>query len=636
MLVLSECVDGVLVRGDATMIRPGGKIFSLAAMISLGLAVQPAQAQGFLDMLFGGPPKRVRAYSPPAPAKKAVRTSKAKARGGDAVTISAPSYNQYKADPLERVKFAEIAIPPKPVAYNPDVKLKFPDLVGSLSDFDLFAEKRIAAAMINYYSADPDFIWVTDGKPNAKAIDALRVLNDAGSQGLDVDDYRVDEPVLVASAAARDVALMRFEMTLSARVLRYVRDAHAGRIDPNRISGYYDFPAKPLDLPAVLRELDSAADIVSYLDAQHPKNPEYAALRAELASLRASEQEPSIEVDPTLLLRPGESSAELPKLLSLIAKDLDDELGGDFGETIYRHGDSEAYGPDLVPLIKAKQKQAGLKADGVIGPRTVQSLTGVSTKDRINKVLVALEQSRWLPSELGPTRVFINQPAFTASYFEDSQEKLSMRVVVGKVSNQTSFFYDEIEQVDYNPYWGVPQSIIVNEMLPRLRRDPGYLDRAGYEVYNAKGKRVRSSSVSWGAYGAKIPFAVRQTPSEANALGELKILFPNEHAIYMHDTPQKAFFDRENRALSHGCVRLADPRGMAAAVLGKSRDYVAGMLKKGHSVEKVQRKIPVYVAYFTAWPNANGQVEYFGDVYSRDARLLDAIAETDSVREPTS
>jgi murein L,D-transpeptidase YcbB/YkuD len=508
--------------------------------------------------------------------------------------------------------------------------------VGSLSDFDLFVEKNIATAMISHYSADPDFVWVSDGAPNTRAADALRVLKDAGSYGLDAGDYRVDEPVLPDEPVARGVALMRFEMTLSARVLRYVRDANGGRIDPNRISGYYDFPAKPLDLAGVLRAIDNASDVGAYLDAQHPKNPQYAALRAELAALRASEEEPQITVDPKLLLRPGESSPELPKLLSLIAQNLDDELGGEFGETIYRHGNSESYGEELVPLIKAKQKQAGLKADGVIGPRTVQSMAGVSKADRIDKVLIALEQMRWLPSELGGTRVFINQPAFTASYFEDSQEKLSMRVVVGKVSNQTSFFYDEIEQVDYNPYWGVPQSIIVNEMLPRLRRDPGYLDRAGYEVFDSRGKRVRSSSVAWGAYGAKIPFAVRQTPSEANALGELKILFPNKHAIYMHDTPQKAFFERENRALSHGCVRLADPRGMAAAVLGKSREYVADKLTKGHSFERVARKIPVYVAYFTAWPNANGQVEYFGDIYGRDARLLDAIAKTDSVREPTS
>ncbi|TIV43800.1 MAG: hypothetical protein E5V73_01010, partial [Mesorhizobium sp.] len=151
----------------------------------------------------------------------------------------------------------------------------------------------------------------------------------------------------------------------------------------------------------------------------------------------------------------------------------------------------------------------------------------------IQKVQVALEELRWLPSDLGSPRVFINQPAFTASYIENGEEKLKTRAVVGKTTNQTSFFYDQVEQVDFHPYWGVPQSILVNEMLPRLRRDPGYLDRAGYEVVNARGKRIPSSSVNWGAYGAKIPYGVRQLPSEANALGELKILFPNKHAIYM-------------------------------------------------------------------------------------------------------
>ncbi len=389
---------------------PGGKFLSLTAVaLSLSLAAPPAQAQGLFDMLFGGPPKRVRSFPPPPPPPGKKAAQRAKARTGGA-TISAPSYNQYKADALERVKFAEIAIPPQPVAYDVNVKLKFPDLVGSLSDFDLFAEKSIAAAMISHYSADPDFIWVSDGAPNAKATDALRVLKDAGSYGLDAEDYRVDEPILPSDPAARDVALMRFEMTLSARVLRYVRDANGGRIDPNRISGYYDFPAKPLDLPGFLRELDSVNDVAPYLEGQHPKNPQYAALRTELAALRASEQEPQITVDPKLLLKPGESSPELPKLLSLIATNLDDELGGEFGEIIYRHGTIESYDPELVPLIKAKQKQAGLKADGVIGPRTVQSMAGVSKADRVNKVLIALEQMRWLPSELGGD-ARLHQPA---------------------------------------------------------------------------------------------------------------------------------------------------------------------------------------------------------------------------------
>jgi L,D-transpeptidase YcbB len=183
----------------------------------------------------------------------------------------------------------------------------------------------------------------------------------------------------------------------------------------------------------------------------------------------------------------------------------------------------------------------------------------------------------------------------------------------------------------------VPQSIIVNEMLPKLRSDPGYLDRAGYEVTDAKGKRIPSSSINWGAYGTKIPFNVRQQPSEANALGELKILFPNKFAIYMHDTPEKAFFKRDVRAFSHGCVRLQDPRGMAAAVLGTTVEHVAERLKGGqHSTENLPVKIPVYVAYFTAWPDSSGVVQYFDDIYKRDDRLQMAIDATETVRTPSS
>jgi murein L,D-transpeptidase YcbB/YkuD len=424
-------------------------------------------------------------------------------------------------------------------------------------------------------------------------------------------------------------------MALSARVLRYVRDAQGGRIDPNRLSGYHDFPAKPINLAAVLKMLAHTQEVRTFLESRHPQNPEYQALRVELEALRAS-SENEIVVDAKLLLKPGATSPELPKLLQLVARDVDDEFGGEHGETLWRFGRSERYSEELVPVIKAVQEKHGLKPDGVIGPRTVARLAGTSKADRLDKVTFALEQLRWLPSDLGSPRVFINQPAYTASYIEGGQEKLNMRVVIGKPSNQTSFFYDEIEQVDYNPYWGVPQSIIVNEMLPRLRRDPGYLDRSGYEVTDSRGRRIPSSAINWGAYGSKVPFNVRQTPSEANALGELKILFPNKHAIYMHDTPQKALFDRDSRAFSHGCVRLKDPRGMAAAVLGTTVEHVEAKLKEGHSSEKVTRKIPVYVAYFTAWPDINGKVEYFGDIYDRDARLKTALEKTEELRAPSS
>jgi murein L,D-transpeptidase YcbB/YkuD len=579
----------------------------------------------YRDGLRGGSQQRQRATAP--------------RRAAPVARISAPSYYNYKAVELQRVDFASLATIGQSASLDQATSgTAFREAVAGLSGYELFAEPAIAKALVEYYAANPDFIWVTEDAVNDRARDALRVLNEAASYGLSSVDYAVTVPPAGTTAmgvgSSHKTELIRFEMALSARVLRYARDAEVGRISPNKLSGYHDLPEKPFDMVGALRVLSFATDARGWLVARHPDNEAYRALRVELEALQAS-AENEIVVDPKLLLKPGQTNPELGKILHLIARDLDDAMGSEYGELLARTADNEAYDEQLVPVIKAAQTKAGLKPDGVIGPRTVSALAGTSKADRIEKVVIALEQLRWLPHELGETRVFINQPAYTAQYIDNGVEKLNMRAVVGKPSNQTSFFYDEIEQVDYNPYWGVPQSIIVNEMLPRLRSDPGYLDRAGYEVTDARGRRVASSAVNWWAYGSKVPYNVRQTPSEANALGELKILFPNKHAIYMHDTPQKALFDRDVRAFSHGCVRLKDPRGMAAAVLGKSVEYVESKLKQGHSTEKTL-KIPVYVAYFTAWPDKHGKVEYFADVYDRDARVKLAMEKTDAVRVPSS
>jgi murein L,D-transpeptidase YcbB/YkuD len=211
-----------------------------------------------------------------------------------------------------------------------------------------------------------------------------------------------------------------------------------------------------------------------------------------------------------------------------------------------------------------------------------------------------------------------------------------MRIVVGQKSNQTAFFADRIEKVEYNPYWGVPESIIVNEMVPKLYNDPSYLDRLGYEVTTQSGRRVSSSSVDWyGVATRRVPVNVRQPPGPRNALGALKILFPNKHAIYMHDTPDKKLFEADSRAFSHGCVRLQKPREMAAAVLGKSVDYIDKRIAQGRNdADPVAADIPVYVSYFTAWPAADGAVRYYDDMYERDMYLSRAIERTEATRHP--
>jgi murein L,D-transpeptidase YcbB/YkuD len=501
----------------------------------------------------------------------------------------------------------------------------------ALQEFDLMTEKAVAEALVAHYSEHPDFIWVLDGVPSAAAVQAMDVLAAADSHGLNPDHYRVSTPRRGASEAE----LARFEMELSARTLRYVRDVHGGRIDPNRISGYYDFQLKEVDFEVELATLAEADDVRAHLDSRHPQNEFYQKLRAELEMLRVSEEN-DIVIDLQGLIRPGNTNAEFAKILKLIERDADAAFLEEHGEVLARHRGSDVYDQELVPVIRGAQAARNLAVDGVIGPQTVRGLAGESVAGRKEKVILALEQMRWLPSDLTDRFVFLNAPSFRAQYFENGVEKLNMRAIYGNTGRQTYFFKDRVSYVEFHPFWGVPRSILVNTYLSRLIDDPGYLDRSGFEVTDRNGRSVPSSAIDWGRYGANIPYDVRQRPGPRNALGELKIMFPNRHAIYMHDTPDRHLFDRVNRAISNGCIRLEDPRAMAAAVLGWDVSDVSQRLQRPHSREDLQVEVPVYVAYFTAFPEASGKIAYYDDVYSRDPRLAQAIERLERARTPSS
>jgi L,D-transpeptidase YcbB len=183
--------------------------------------------------------------------------------------------------------------------------------------------------------------------------------------------------------------------------------------------------------------------------------------------------------------------------------------------------------------------------------------------------------------------------------------------------------------VVFNPSWGVPPSIIKNEMLPILRRDPSYLDRLGYRVITKGGQIIRSSAVNWSAYDKGVPYSIEQPPSGDNALGEVKFLFPNSHSIYFHDTPARSLFDRSSRAFSHGCVRVENPRIFAETLLGLSGEEVARRIDSGRSQSaKVKQDIKVHLTYFTAWPDSTGKIIYYDDVYGRDERMESAFSAT--------
>ncbi len=556
--------------------------------------------------------------------------------------VSGPRYYTYKADAERAVKTTGFAAASA--------------IDGSrlIAEAKVKAPAEVAAALEAFYNKSAEPIWISDGDVNEKARGVLALFERAEDYGLDPADYRVSVPALVTAsvvassdapatvvnvatdAATADPAdghqraLMQFELALSSKVLLFAQDMLRGRIDANRISGYHDFKRKDVKLSVVLPFAKTGTDASAYLRDLEPKNARFQLLKAELAKLRAEDSNngPQFELPSQLLLKPGKSSADMGNIIAAIQHSASDALKTKHARVFAAYQQTPDYTPDLVEVVKSFQAEVGLKADGVIGAATIRKLTGHTSADKIRKIVVAMEQVRWLPDDLGSRYVFINQPAFRVYYHDKGAEQFSMRTVVGSKSNQTYFFQDEIETVEFNPYWGVPQSIIINEMLPRLRQDPSYLDRLGYEV-SVGGKAVSSSSVNW--YGSTEKISVRQPPSSDNALGDLKILFPNSHAIYMHDTPSKSFFQRDMRALSHGCVRLAEPRKMAAAVLGTSIQDVDARIAGGQNVAvKVPVRMPVYVSYFTAWPNKDGAVEFFDDVYGRDdavAKAFDATSE---------
>jgi L,D-transpeptidase YcbB len=606
----------------------------LAAATSLVLAAQPqgAYAQKTLfDLLFGNKQNAVQQNSAPGmpntPSSAAID-----ATDPDPLPhVKAPQYYTYKAEAQRLIKVPALAGPVVTGALSTDTNMPA-DASAQPVMISIRAENSVANAIEAFYVKNDNYIWITADGINDRARSAMGALAKAGDFGLNPDDYKVAEPEHSDDPAVMRQNLMNFEIGLSKAVLTFVQDDVRGRIDPNRIAEYYDFKRKEVNLKGALMVISHSPDVAAYLDSRAPSNAEFAALKAELAKLRATQTDtaPRVEIAPGTLLKPGMSDPQLVNVIEAIKQRGSDAFKTDHAVTLADYQGTLDYTPELVSLVEDFQKENGLKADGVIGKGTIRLLSGGDSQgSKIDKVIAAMEELRWLPNDLGARRVFINQPAFMAYYYSDNQQQLAMRVVVGQPGHQTFFFQNQIQTVEFNPYWGVPHSIIVNEMLPKLRQDPSYLDRLGYQV-SIRGKDVASSSIDW-AHTDNVD--VRQPPGSDNALGELKILFPNAHAIYMHDTPSKSFFKRDMRALSHGCVRLQDPRGMAAAVLGVSRDQIAENIATGKNMSvSVPQKIPVYVAYFTAWPDKDGAINYYDDVYGRDMYLQRAFDTTSKSR----
>lgn len=499
---------------------------------------------------------------------------------------------------------------------------------GTLSVNVTRAQKKAIIAF--YKKRNFKSVWTDMDGVTQKARALIGYLGQAEREGLRSTDYlpasmsNFHDDFSNIETSLDEIA--RLDLELTAMAVRYGQHASGGRVVPNRLSGYHDLNPPRVSSRLILDRLAETGEPQAYLASLHPSNSAYKAFKRALADLDSQKRgKIYARIAPGRVIKPGFSDERVVQIrerltdLGLLEKPAvveDGEIAG-----------ADFYDKQVVAGLKKFQKSKGLRADGIVGNRTIAAFNRRKNVNKRKKLILNMERLRWLPRKFGRSYVFVNQASFQLQVIKNGSQAWQTRVVVGKPKNQTSFFVDKMETVVFNPYWGVPQSIITKEMLPRLRANPGYLDQRGFEVYNSRGRKVSSSSVDWYNYGGrKVPFSIRQPPSNRNALGRLKFLFPNKHAIYLHDTPSKSLFARSSRAFSHGCVRVQNPITLAENILGWSRSRIDQKLAtKKNTKISLKKTIPVYLTYFTAWKKRGGKIGYYSDVYGRDQRLDRAL-----------
>ncbi len=423
----------------------------------------------------------------------------------------------------------------------------------------------VTFAVSEFYEAR-DFapVW-TDEK--AKALRAR--LADAAGDGLDPADY------FVPFAAADGLSEAAVDVSLTEAALRYANDAYSGRLDPKAVSQIMTIEPPKLDETRFLRLLAQTGDVPRLLDRLSPTHPQFVALREKLRGALHSTEDGPIPVGAGPALKRGAKEVRV----ALLRRRLN--------ATVVRGEDPEVFDAGLEEAVRAYQRSRGLSADGIVGPRTITHLDAGVIGDPTDALISNMERWRWMPRDLGRHNVFVNIPAYRVRVNTDGRTTYDGKVIVGDVGHPTPVFSDEIEHIVVNPYWNVPISIASNEMLGGIQANPGrYFARKGYEAV-VNGKVVNPNSLSWNN-GMLHKVRIRQKPGRGNALGAVKFLFPNKHAVYLHDTPSKGLFDRDTRALSHGCVRVDQPFAFADALLSETDDLSGkGIRTDGRRVAEV-------------------------------------------------
>ncbi|UWR97678.1 L,D-transpeptidase family protein [Phaeobacter inhibens] len=463
-------------------------------------------------------------------------------------------------------------------------------------------------------------IWTgNDDAARARRAALFRALGEAPMHGLPDRTSEINTLMDVLRTVQTTRDLGRAEVAMSRALVGYASDLQTGLLQPRQIDDGIVRKKHQPDFAAYLAGIRDQAP-VAYLRSLAPQSAQYQALLREKMRLEALQRAGGW--GPQVAAKKLESGDSGPAVIALRNRLI--AMG------YLPRSAARRYDGALERAVQAFQSDHGLTADGVAGGGTLAEINK-PVSARLKSVLVAMERERWLTPERGTRHVLVNQTDFTAKIIDNGEVTFVTRSVIGKdnADRRSPEFSDEMEHMVINPSWYVPRSIVTKEYLPKLRNNPNAVGHI--EITDSRGRKVNRATADFSKYTARtFPFAMRQPPSRKNALGLVKFMFPNKYNIYLHDTPQKSLFQREVRAFSHGCIRLAQPFEFAYALLARQtenpKDFFHRILNSGKETKVVlDQKVPVHIIYRTAFVTPKGQPEYRRDIYGRDAKVWAAL-----------
>lgn len=497
-------------------------------------------------------------------------------------------------------------------------------------------------ALIRFYEYrrfQPAWVDSNGLLPEGEAV--LQTLRQAATQGLHSFDYYnrmlddllssmvsisvVDRPVIAEKH-------LKLDLILTEMILRYAFHVTDGRTDPS----IPKFGLKSDDRPESQVHRDMAGELAAMVDSGGlatflaqlgPRHAAYRALQKSLLKYREVEASggwPVIDPGPTLKFGDRGMRVAMLRYRLAVSGDADFVTG-----VIDDHFDDT-----LAVAVMRFQRRHGLKVDGIAGQGTLAAMN-VPVSSRIRQIELNLERWRWMPAELEPYYILVNIPAFELKVVDGGQTVKAMRAIVGREKRPTPVLSSMMTYLELNPYWHVPSKIAREDLLPKIQKDPQYLVRQKFQVFNSWDEKARALdpySIDWSSLSEDyFPFRLRQEPAPHNALGRVKFMFPNDLSVYIHDTPSKNLFVRASRDFSSGCVRVEKPLELASFLLNRqnwSRKRLAELLaSEQRQVVILKEPVPVYLVYMTAWTGENGEVHFREDIYGHDRELDSLLAE---------